>query len=201
MTRGDKRQQIMAAAEKLFTSRRFHEITLDEVARAASVGKGTIYLHFENKEDLFFQTLMSGFDDLCGILNRRVPDGAPFDRQLVSACAEISGFFAKRRHFFCLMQTEDARMTMCRGGIRERWMEHRKRLIGALAGILAKGVDEGAVRSDVAPDVLATFLLGMLRTRARDLKGAPDNLQRHELLVDLFTRGAGTSLTTERARR
>ena len=201
MTKGDKRQQIMAAAERLFTNRAVHEITLDEVARAASVGKGTIYLHFENKEDLFFQTLMTGFDDLCGILSRKVPDSAPFDRQLISACDEISGFLAKRRQLFRLMQTEDARMTMCRGGIRERWLEHRKRLIGALAGILAKGVEEGAVRADMPAEVLATFLLGMLRTRARDLKDAPADLQRHELLVDLFMRGAGASLKMERARR
>ena len=39
-----KERRIMEAAERLFTSRRFHEITLEEVAQAAKVGKGTIYL-------------------------------------------------------------------------------------------------------------------------------------------------------------
>ena len=40
MIEQDKRQRIMQAAEKLFSSRRFHEITTDDVAREAKVGKG-----------------------------------------------------------------------------------------------------------------------------------------------------------------
>ena len=68
--RQSKRDQIMKAAEHLFTNRRFHEITLDQVARAAGVGKGTIYLHFADKDDLFFQVATSGFTQLCEIIER-----------------------------------------------------------------------------------------------------------------------------------
>ena len=51
----DKRIAIMRAAERLFHNRRFHEVTLEEVAEAAQVGKGTIYRYFADKDDLFFQ--------------------------------------------------------------------------------------------------------------------------------------------------
>ena len=40
----DKRAQILDAAEKLFKNKRYHEMTLDLVAKEAKVGKGTIYL-------------------------------------------------------------------------------------------------------------------------------------------------------------
>ena len=56
MTNSDKRQQIMQAAERLFLGKRFHEVTTDEVAREAHVGKGTIYRHFKTKDELFFET-------------------------------------------------------------------------------------------------------------------------------------------------
>ena len=61
----EKRLRIMQAAEQLFRTRQFHEIALDEVARVADVGKGTIYLHFSDKEDLFFQTAVAGYDEMC----------------------------------------------------------------------------------------------------------------------------------------
>ena len=53
MTKEGKRGQILDALEQLLPGRRFHEITLDEVARAAQVGKGTIYLYFKDKDALF----------------------------------------------------------------------------------------------------------------------------------------------------
>lgn len=187
----------MQAVEKLFTSRRFHEITLDDVAQGARVGKGTIYRYFQDKDDLFFQTATSGFDDLCELLRRKVPENNPFVEQLISACAQISGFFNRRRQLFQMMQAEENRMYWFKGTIRDRWMAKRKKLVAAVAEIIRKGVAEKKVRTDIPAEVLATFLLGMLRTRARDLPNNPEAMQRHELLVDLFCRGA--SLLEENA--
>jgi len=72
--------------EKLFTSRRFHKITVDDVAQAAQVGKGTIYRYFQNKDDFFSQTATAGFDDLCELLCRKVPENSSFFEQLLSEC-------------------------------------------------------------------------------------------------------------------
>jgi len=191
MARRDRQREIMAAAERLFTSRRYHEVTTDDIAQAAHVGKGTIYRYFRDKEELFFQVATSGFDELCALLRERVPEQAPFREQLLSACGEIPRFFERRRQLFRLMQAEDDRMRWCSEEMQERWMVQRKKLVAAVAGILRKGVEEGEVRSDVPPDVLANFLLGMLRTRARDLADAQARLRRDELIVDLFCRGAG----------
>ncbi|RPI59812.1 MAG: TetR/AcrR family transcriptional regulator, partial [Planctomycetaceae bacterium] len=67
----DKRLQIMQAAEKLFTSRRFHEVTTDDIAKSAHVGKGTIYNYFKDKDDMFFQMATNGFDELCDLLQAK----------------------------------------------------------------------------------------------------------------------------------
>ena len=61
----DKRQRIMQAAEQLFRTRQFHEITLDEVARVADVGKGTLYLYYRSKEELYRAALHAGLVELC----------------------------------------------------------------------------------------------------------------------------------------
>ena len=78
----DKKQRIMQAAEQLFRTHRFHEITLEEIAREAKVGKGTIYLYFSDKEDLIFQAAITGFDEMCGVLRQNVDEG----EQTVGSC-------------------------------------------------------------------------------------------------------------------
>lgn len=48
----DTRSRIMAAASKLFLKRGIEDVTVDEIAAAADVGKGTVYNYFEAKEDI-----------------------------------------------------------------------------------------------------------------------------------------------------
>ena len=46
-------QELLAAAMDLFVERGFASTRLEDVARRAGVSKGTLYLYFENKEELF----------------------------------------------------------------------------------------------------------------------------------------------------
>ena len=85
----DKKQRLMQAAETLFQTRQFHEITLDAVARQAGVGKGTIYLYFSDKEDLFFQTAVAGFDDMCEMLQQDTLAGVAFQEGLLRTLSLI----------------------------------------------------------------------------------------------------------------
>ncbi len=193
MPSATKRAAIMQAAEHLFTSRRLHEITLDEVAETAGVGKGTIYRYFQDKDDLFFQTATAGFDDLCQLLRRKAPQSLTFDRQLLAACKHIAAFHEQRRQLFGMMQAEENRMHWFRGDLRRRWQERRRALVAALAEIVRRGVAAGEVRRDVAPEVLAGFLLGMLRTQARDLPETLAAPAPHRLVTELFRNGARTN--------
>ncbi len=53
MTRhGDVRQKILDAAEQRLWHYGFKKTTIDEIASDAGVGKGTVYLYFESKEDI-----------------------------------------------------------------------------------------------------------------------------------------------------
>ena len=53
MTRhGDVRQRILDAAEQRLWHYGFKKTTIDEIASDAGVGKGTVYLYFESKEDI-----------------------------------------------------------------------------------------------------------------------------------------------------
>jgi AcrR family transcriptional regulator len=48
-----KRRQIVEGARKIFLAQGFDAASMGEIARAAGVSKGTLYVYFENKEQLF----------------------------------------------------------------------------------------------------------------------------------------------------
>ena len=194
-----RRQQIMKAAEQLFTRCRIHEVTLDQIARAAHVGKGTIYRYFEDKDDLFFQTATAGFDELCDLLNRSVPEEASFRSRLLAACEQIAAFFEQRRRLIRIMQTEEGHALQSPGKLRERWITRRRTLVDTLAEILSMGVARGEVRGDIPTDVMALYLLGMLRTRGNDLAGTPQQWHDLGVTLDLFMSGMRAADTPKTA--
>ena len=53
-----KRTQILRAATDVFSAREFHTVPVEDVATAAGVGKGTLYLYFPTKEQLFYATIL-----------------------------------------------------------------------------------------------------------------------------------------------
>jgi AcrR family transcriptional regulator len=61
-----RRSEILEAALHLFSSKGFHDTTMEEVANAAGVAKGTIYLYFQSKEHLLLalkRDFMQGLTD------------------------------------------------------------------------------------------------------------------------------------------
>ena len=49
----ERRQALLAAALEVFVEKGFAAARMDDIARAASLSKGTVYLYFSSKEDLF----------------------------------------------------------------------------------------------------------------------------------------------------
>jgi AcrR family transcriptional regulator len=55
-----RRNDILNAAEKLFFSKGFENVSLNEIAKELQLGRSTLYLYFENKEELFFAIVLRG---------------------------------------------------------------------------------------------------------------------------------------------
>ncbi|MHA7132358.1 TetR/AcrR family transcriptional regulator [Oerskovia turbata] len=53
MPRGERRAQLLAVAERLFSDHGYHHITMDDIADGAGVSKPVLYRHFPSKLDLY----------------------------------------------------------------------------------------------------------------------------------------------------
>ncbi|HWE94169.1 MAG TPA: TetR/AcrR family transcriptional regulator [Tepidisphaeraceae bacterium] len=90
-----KRRHITSAAAKMFAARPYHKVRLDDIAAAAGVAKGTLYVYFDSKEDLYFTLTLEGFAQLVDRLNAQLEGGA--DGEAVAGRGNVNGFVHSKR--------------------------------------------------------------------------------------------------------
>src|SRR5580658_5380408 len=73
------RQNISDAATLLFIERGFDQVTVDDIAAAADVGRMTVFNHFPRKEDMFFDRDEEGREILREAFRQRDPGVAPIE--------------------------------------------------------------------------------------------------------------------------
>src|SRR6266480_3299827 len=75
-----KRALITATAARLFATQPFHKVRLDDIAAEAKIGKGTLYIYFDSKEDLYFSLIYDGLGRLVDTLREQLfGDGGSSD--------------------------------------------------------------------------------------------------------------------------
>jgi TetR/AcrR family transcriptional regulator len=63
-------QDILEAAEKIIFTKGFESATMNDIAREAELGKGTIYLYFKGKDDVHRAIVEKGMDILFGLIKK-----------------------------------------------------------------------------------------------------------------------------------
>jgi len=61
-------QEIERAAKKVFFKKGYQKSSIDEIAKKADISKGTIYLYFKNKEDLYMSLMLPMFQEVTRLL-------------------------------------------------------------------------------------------------------------------------------------
>ncbi len=155
-------QQIMAAAAKVFGQRGLHGASLDRVAQEAGITKGTIYLYYRSKEELFLATLREKSAQAFAALEGAAGGGAGRDfRKHLAGFAEQAYRAMGSPEALPLLQ-----MVLAEAGrfpetaelfFREIILRNNRRLASALA----EGIAAGEIRP-VDPLIAARSLIGML---------------------------------------
>jgi AcrR family transcriptional regulator len=188
--RGEKRQDILAAAERVVQNRRYHEIKLDEIAAEAGVGKGTLYLYFKDKNDLYYQLVAEGFDALTAMVEESLATTSSFKEKLLTMITAMVAFIESRHSLIRLVLSEEQRRAskpMVPG--KGKLGSHRRRLHDAQVRLLEQGVAEGIIRHDLDLGVIAHQFTGLMHSRHM-MEKMDDLSITNEALMDLFLNGA-----------
>jgi len=164
-----RRDAIVTAALEEFSARGFAAARLEDVARRAGVGKGTIYLHFRDKEALFRELVTTMLVPFIANIEAAPAMGLPIrvvlERLIDLFVREIYG--TKRRKLISLIITEGPRFPQ----LAEFHYHHVvKRAVAAMRALLAAAHRRGELRNDalvrfpqliIAPGMMAIVWSGL----------------------------------------
>lgn len=154
----EKELRILDVASQMFAEKPFHKVLLSEVARVASVGKGTLYLYFSSKEDLYFAVLFREFALLVDNLGLYTGDEKlrP-DQQMTCIVKELAIHMARSSANVTLV----GRVLSC--PCDTKWQEKKKELWGIIESVILKGIKQGIFK-DQNPKLTAIFIAGLIRS-------------------------------------
>jgi len=164
-----RREAILSAALDEFAAQGFAAARLDDVARRAGVAKGTIYLHFRDKEALFQELVRSVLSPLVGMLEAIAQADAPL-RSLAERIVDVfveEIYATRRKDVIRLIITEGPRFPKL---AEFYYREVLSRVIGAMRGLLRHAIDRGELGNEailrfpqllVAPGLVAIIWSGL----------------------------------------
>jgi len=150
-------REILAAARRLMEQKGADALTMDEIAQAAGVAKGTIYLYFQSKDELV-QALLSQVaeaiaHDLEGILAK--PDPPP--EKLRQVANLLLDYVDRERTLFPVYLRELVRSKSGRASPLSSLQESEERIVALVTQVFAEGI---AAKQFIPADPrLMTFLL------------------------------------------
>lgn len=155
---GDKRERILAAAERIFARHGFFAARVSEIAKEAGVADGTIYLYFKSKDDL----LISLFENRMRQVNERL-------RQAIADLPPVEQLRAFIHTYLRLVSDEPTVAEVLTIELRQssKFMKEYDNpqfadFLRMLGGIIADGQQRGALDSAVPSHIAARMIFGVL---------------------------------------
>ncbi|MDI4644137.1 TetR/AcrR family transcriptional regulator [Cohnella hashimotonis] len=153
----DRRKQVLEAASRSFAAFGYKATTMDQVAKAAGVGKGTIYTFFANKEELFEQIVKDLIAELKAVAERTLDPALPFSDNLLGILQQVLAY--RDRHGLVVKLSQEVKefgTPMAKGGLEAV----ERSIVDYIAGHVSDAIAKGEVRrSD--PALTAYMMLKM----------------------------------------
>lgn len=161
----DRRQSIVQAAAALFAKIGFNDCEMQRVASRLRIAKGTLYLYFTSKEELFSACVdweMQQMQEALSVATKGVVD--PFERIAKAILAYLT-FFDENPDYVELLIQERA---IFRGRKRPKYFEYRDANRGPWRKMYIGLIRAGRIRNDIPVerilDTIGSLLYGTMFT-------------------------------------
>ncbi len=159
-----KKKQILLAALRVIAEKGLTETRMADIARAANVGKGTLYEYFRSKEEIMHEGFLLIFQQGEEVLAKKlakITDPAEKIRAILIGFVEaLQEFPPDFMQIMFDVWAEGVRSAKAKEttifDMRKLYAEYR----GLVASILVEGVHQGKFRRDLNPELVASAILG-----------------------------------------
>ncbi|MFH2056669.1 MAG: TetR/AcrR family transcriptional regulator [bacterium] len=187
MPGAERRQMILSAALTLFARDGYTGCEVEQIAREAGVGKGTIYRYYPSKQELFLALVDRGYELLqARMLKSRDMTLDVAERFKRGMQAHVD-FFLENPDYYRVMMLElpDHRLKLS-GDI----MKRHQRYIQPLVNAIRASVDSGEFKQIDSEFTAFTIAAISCTVIERYLRGRGDTLQRDiEAAIEMFLHG------------
>src|SRR5436309_7142121 len=187
---GPKREAILRAATDVFAERGFFNAQVADVARAAGIAAGTVYLYFRSKDDLLISIFERSMRDALAEVRAMVGDESDAASRLRRFARLHLGRLGRDRNLAIVFQVELRQSTK----FMERFSATLLRdYLGLIREAIADGQRAGMFRPDIKATAAAKMLFGALDEMATNwiLSRRRYSLESDaDAVVDLFVNGA-----------
>jgi AcrR family transcriptional regulator len=190
-----QREEILSVAERIFSEKGFYTTKMQDIARTAEYGVGTIYKHFKSKEIIFFTIIRNKFREFINDARKSVERETLPEAKLRSLIVSHLGFFEQNKEIFRLLTAEHVSFEK---GLRSKFMKEMKKnfadYFNLFKSIYTEGVQSGVFKVETGDNVfhLCLALIGMLNfTSFYKLNNMPSDSLRDNapLIFNLFLNG------------
>lgn len=181
------RTRILQAARRLFLTRGFARVTIEDVAAKAGYTRGAVYSNFANKADLFLALIEERFAGQLDRAAAQLPDAVALEPdQRIGALARWLAAEALQSREWMTAEVEFAAYASTDPQLSVRMMEAQREGRVALAALLVEQCRRLGVTPALPPEDLATVVASLIRGLTI------------EFMVDLSTDVAGLFAATMR---
>jgi TetR/AcrR family fatty acid metabolism transcriptional regulator len=187
------RNAILDAAEAVFSERGFHGARIQDIAARARTAVGTVYNHFEDKDDVLHALLEERTEEMLEQLRLRPDDPASFRGRLEARVGRLLAHVGEHRAFFAIANEHG----LFAGTATPGAAAHSRSLkrVERFRALFRTLVDEGVASGDLERlegDALVRFLGGTIRAFVVSslAQGEVDASEQTRMVVDLFLHGA-----------
>jgi len=157
--RDEKREQILSGAIRAFSASGFHRTRVSDVAKAAGVADGTIYLYFENKEALLAAVFGAAMD-------RFLSRGEPILSSIEDPCEQMAKLvelhlqsLGENRELAVIFQVDLRHSLQFLVGVSQGIL---RRYLEIMTSIIERGQESRVFHDDIPARELATLVFGTL---------------------------------------
>lgn len=153
-----RRGRMLDAAGRVFSRRPFAQVSMDQVAQEAGVGKPTLYRYFASKDALFLAVFERALDELEARLDDVLADELTTARRLSLMVRVIAPTFRDHLVSLRLLGSESTSADLSK---RRLFRDRRARIAGRIASCIGDAVAGGELRP-CRPEAVAEMVIGMI---------------------------------------
>ena len=168
MNRGNKkeavaalhREQIMKAAEALFTEKGYEQTTIDDISKASQYSRRTLYAYYESKEDILYHIIEKGLETLKRKIDGAVNSSDDFISKYQRICIAMTVFQLEYPHSVNAvnrMNTSGYDFSSTSETVKHIFYLGTE-INTILSGFIEDGMKTGVVRKGIGP-VLTVYVL------------------------------------------